>query len=86
VAGIAGTVVVAGARGVEAVVMTVVAGVVAAGMGAGVVWAVAGAGLSGGTVHPANNTAKRRAAPRTRDHFPDTSVLIRSPHDVISSV
>jgi hypothetical protein len=72
--------------GVGAVVITAVANGVTTGVGAVVTWVGVGVGPYGGTMHPAISTVNRVAAPRIKDHLPDKSVLIKIPHNMISSV
>ena len=67
-----------------AVVITVVASVVAAGVGAVVAWVVVGP--YGDPVHPAISTANRIAVPRIGNLLGNMSMLIEIPHDMISPV
>ena len=71
--------------GVGAVVATVVARVVTAGVVAIGAWVV-GAGPEGDSVQPAINTTIRIAAPRIRTHLREREVLIGIPQDMVTPV
>ena len=69
--------------GMGAVVITVVADVVTADVGAVATWVGVDGGPCGGAMHPAISNINKIAATRIRDHLPNKSVLIKIPHDVI---